>query len=811
MTEQDFSHLELSNINFSRGSNVSDNLLCLMCNKIFKNSKTLATHQINNKCLDTKVKLSCNFCKNTFVNETTLNTHLTKHHKDDYVDNAMNFNYGDIIERIHDPKNINNTPNNNSFLNDFHLNDSPLSLSITPSDTSISNVENDDTFQKKVTVHLKNNLNFIICLLNINSILYKFGAIKFILDDALADIFVFNETKLDKDRCDSEFQHPKYNMLRRDRDTGGGGGIIVYVSKAYETFDVCHSTMIESINFSIKFGSRYIGFIAAYRPPHTNNQEFFFNTLVKKVNDLDKKNNEIIIIGDLNYNMLGGKKTIKSNKLLDFMNENGFKNTNKKVGTRWNTSSKVWTLLDVIICFKSTLRKFINCTVFPFALSDHAMVVNMFNFKKKFIKNKTFISRSLSPKNIAMIRLSFANIFVDSLGFPNFKINHNNVEGHWSVLKDLIISVLDKISPKKTIKTKSQVNVPWFDKDLVHLARIRDQSYHKMIAQKNDLSLNKKDRLKFQEAKTNFQATFKRKKFNHFNKVIESQSVSSKKLWKSISSFINPNKKSQIIPNLILKGHSNNTALDAANCFVNFFASVINKFTFLPLISCFIYINHFFKKYIKIPNNTPIFNFKKILPNEVLQKLQGLEATSSKGEVGIETKIFKECANELSIPLADLFNSCIKNNYMPTEWKLAHLTPNHKGKGSKSDINNYRPLSVLSPIAKVYESLLAERISNFFESNNLLYDTQFGFRKGLSCELALNTFIDKIRQKLELKEYVIAIFLDLSKAFDTISHKILLLKLKYYNFSPSALSLVENYLSDRTMKVNLNGTFSKTE
>ena len=78
-------------------------------------------------------------------------------------------------------------------------------------------------------------------------------------------------------------------MFRRDRDTGGGGGIIVYVSKAYETFDVCHSTMIESINFSIKFGSRYIGFIAAYRPPHTNNQEFFFNTLVKKVNDLDKK------------------------------------------------------------------------------------------------------------------------------------------------------------------------------------------------------------------------------------------------------------------------------------------------------------------------------------------------------------------------------------------------------------------------------------------------------------------------------------------------------------------------------------------
>ena len=80
--------------------------------------------------------------------------------------------------------------------------------------------------------------------------------------------------------------------------------------------------------------------------------------------------------------------------------------------------------------------------------------------------------------------------------------------------------------------------------------------------------------------------------------------------------------------------------------------------------------------------------------------MKALASDSSKGAVGIETKLFKECANELATPLANLFNNCLKNNYMPIEWKLAHLTPNYKGKGSKSDINNYRPLSVLSPIAK---------------------------------------------------------------------------------------------------------------
>jgi hypothetical protein len=179
--------------------------------------------------------------------------------------------------------------------------------------------------------------------------------------------------------------------------------------------------------------------------------------------------------------------------------------------------------------------------------------------------------------------------------------------------------------------------------------------------------------------------------------------------------------------------------------------------------------------------------------------------------VGIETKIFKQCANELAKPLADLFNNCIKNNFIPLEWKLAHLTPNYKGKGSKSDINNYRPLSVLSPIAKVYESLLAIRITNYFEENNLFNKSQFGFRKGLSCELALNTFVETIRENMNKKEHTVSIMLDLSKAFDTINHEILLAKLNKYKFSDSALKTIKNYLSDRTMRVNIDKTLSKTE
>ena len=176
--------------------------------------------------------------------------------------------------------------------------------------------------------------------------------------------------------------------------------------------------------------------------------------------------------------------------------------------------------------------------------------------------------------------------------------------------------------------------------------------------------------------------------------------------------------------------------------------------------------------------------------------------------MGIDTIIFKDCAAELAPIFTNLFNSCLETSSIPDEWKIAHLTPCFKGKGSKSDVNNYRPISVLSPLSKVFESLIAVRITNYFEKNNLLFNSQFGFRKGLSCELALNTFISKVRRSLDNTKFGMASFLDLSKAFDTINHLILLTKLKFYNFDYQSYILMENYLSIRTMMVNVNGTFS---
>ena len=126
-------------------------------------------------------------------------------------------------------------------------------------------------------------------------------------------------------------------------------------------------------------------------------------------------------------------------------------------------------------------------------------------------------------------------------------------------------------------------------------------------------------------------------------------------------------------------------------------------------------------------------------------------------------------------------------------------------------MDNYRPISILSPIAKAFEGILGQKLRRFFESNNLLHDDQHGFREERSCHLALNTFVDFAKRKLDSKKHVIAIFLDFSKAFDTIDHRLLMIKLEKYGFSTNALELMKNYLSNRFSLVSFDGKFSTKE
>ena len=134
--------------------------------------------------------------------------------------------------------------------------------------------------------------------------------------------------------------------------------------------------------------------------------------------------------------------------------------------------------------------------------------------------------------------------------------------------------------------------------------------------------------------------------------------------------------------------------------------------------------------------------------------------------------------------------------------KIAKVLPIFKN-GSKTSVSNYRPISVLSCINKIFEKLLAKRIYSFLEKNHILYEFQYGFRKGHSTNHALIEIADRIKLAIEDKELICGIFLDLSKAFDTVDHNILLSKLEHYGIRGQAFNLLKSYLTDRKQYVQI--------
>ena len=176
----------------------------------------------------------------------------------------------------------------------------------------------------------------------------------------------------------------------------------------------------------------------------------------------------------------------------------------------------------------------------------------------------------------------------------------------------------------------------------------------------------------------------------------------------------------------------------------------------------------------------------------------------------IPVSVIKRTSFLISPMLSHLFNNCMRSGVFPTCLKVGKITPIFK-KGDRELLKNYRPVSTLPIFGKIFEKIICSRLYNFFTSNNLLSDCQFGYRKKHSTGHAIHHSVNIIKDALADKKHVIAIFVDLSKAFDTIDHKILLSKLERYGIRGTANNLIHDYLTGRTQYVSTLGEHSDLE
>jgi hypothetical protein len=191
-------------------------------------------------------------------------------------------------------------------------------------------------------------------------------------------------------------------------------------------------------------------------------------------------------------------------------------------------------------------------------------------------------------------------------------------------------------------------------------------------------------------------------------------------------------------------------------------------------------------------------------PNEVAKLLQALELGKAHGVDGVSVRLLKETSESISVPLSSLYNESFNSSSVPSVWKKANVSPIHK-KESRSIVGNYRPISLLSTLAKVQERIVYRRLYRFLSDNNLLTPKNSGFKERDSAMYQLINIVDKIYRALEDGKDISMVFLDVSKAFDKVWHLGLLYKLKTNGIDGKLLEWLEDYLSNRMIRVVING------
>ena len=174
----------------------------------------------------------------------------------------------------------------------------------------------------------------------------------------------------------------------------------------------------------------------------------------------------------------------------------------------------------------------------------------------------------------------------------------------------------------------------------------------------------------------------------------------------------------------------------------------------------------------------------------------------------IPSLIIKNSINTLAPHLAFLFNTCIKTGEFSDEFKIEIGSPLFKGKGDSSHGENYRGISVLTPIGKIFEILLSSQISKYFISRKLFSNEQHGFRSNHSRETSLHMIFDEWKGLLTCNKMILSLFIDFKKAFYLANPKILFLKLFHYGFDDNSLKLMNSYFSNRKQKTRINKSFS---
>ena len=201
------------------------------------------------------------------------------------------------------------------------------------------------------------------------------------------------------------------------------------------------------------------------------------------------------------------------------------------------------------------------------------------------------------------------------------------------------------------------------------------------------------------------------------------------------------------------------------------------------------------------------FKFDTITNNETIRIITKIKSKHSCGHDSISTALLKQIKTEISPSITLIVNQCLTTGIFPNKLKIAKVVPVFK-KGDKDLLNNYRPISMLPSISKIFETVIYNQLYEYLQEHRVITNSQYGFRKKHSTEYTAIELVDRIIEKLDRNKVPFNIYIDLSKAFDMIDHNILLFKLNHYGIRNGALNLLKSYFTGRKQYCHFRSTDS---
>ena len=363
----------------------------------------------------------------------------------------------------------------------------------------------------------------------------------------------------------------------------------------------------------------------------------------------------------------------------------------------------------------------------------------------------------------------------------------DDVINAWGLFKKCMQTCVDECVPVRNGSNKAFKPIP-LPREVIQIVRKKRRLYNRW--RKTNLP---EDHIAFKKSRSDAKKECHRASKQFLSRLTDNLVDKPKRFW----TFIRNNRREKApVPELKSVGSTTTattatSAIDKANMLNNFFQSVYTReeTEHIPMMSS------------RCPTRMSAI---QITTAGVKKQLLGLNVSKTAGPDRIPTRILKQFASELATPLAHIFELSLRGGTLPDDWREAEITPIFKS-GDKSSPSNYRPISLTSVCCKILEHIICSNVHQHLEAHNLLSTSQHGFRRRCSTETQLVSVLQDWKNLMRREVCVDTIFLDFAKAFDTVPHERLMIKLRAYGIDGDTLNWIAAFLRNRKQWTKVDG------